>query len=121
MMADGYDDCEGDILARARAVIGDKIPLGVILDLHANLTTTRTDSATMVIGCKEYPHTDYRERVGELYDLLERTARGEISPRSVLRRGPAGRADRHDGRANARLRRRPDRARGAGTAFCPCR
>jgi len=88
MMADGYDDCEGDILARARAVIGDKIPLGVILDLHANLTTTMTDSATVVIGCKEYPHTDYRERVGELYDLLERTARGEISPRSVLRRGP---------------------------------
>lgn len=88
MMSDGHDDCEGDILARARALVGPDIPIGAVLDLHGNLTAQMIDSATVVIGCKEYPHTDYRARVDELYDLLERTARGEIAPRSAFRRGP---------------------------------
>lgn len=88
MMADGYPDCEGDILAQVRALVGPHVPVGAVLDLHGNLTPQMVDSATVVIGCKEYPHTDYRARVGELYDLLERAGRGEIAPRSVWRRGP---------------------------------
>lgn len=88
MMADGYPDCEGDILGQARALVGPAVPLGAVLDLHGNLTPQMIDSATVVIGCKEYPHTDYRARVSELYELLERTGRGEIVPRSVYRRGP---------------------------------
>jgi microcystin degradation protein MlrC len=88
MMAEGYEDCEGDILAQARALVGPAVPLGAVLDLHGNLTPQMIDSATVLIGCKEYPHTDYRARVGELYDLLERTGRGEIAPQSAYRRGP---------------------------------
>lgn len=88
MMAEGYADCEGDILAQTRALVGADIPVGVVLDLHGNVTSQMIDSATVVIGCKEYPHTDYRARVGELYNLLERTGRGEIAPRTVWRRGP---------------------------------
>ncbi len=88
MMAEGYADCEGDILAQARALVGCDVPVGVVLDLHGNVTSQMIDSATVVIGCKEYPHTDYRDRIGELYDLLERTGRGEIAPRTVWRRGP---------------------------------
>ncbi|TFW15124.1 M81 family peptidase [Brevundimonas intermedia] len=88
MMADGYADCEGDILARTRAAVGAAVPLGAILDLHGNVTTVMADSATALVGCKEYPHTDYRARVGELYDLLERTGRGEVAPRTIVRRGP---------------------------------
>ena len=88
MMAEGYDDCEGDILAQARTLVGPDVPMGAVLDLHGNVTPQMIDSATVVIGCKEYPHTDYRARVGELYDLLERTGRGEIAPQTVYRRGP---------------------------------
>lgn len=88
MMAEGYDDCEGDILARTRELVGPDIAVGAVLDLHGNVTGQMIDSATLLIGCKLYPHTDYRERVRELYDLLERTSRGEITPRTVHRRGP---------------------------------
>ena len=88
MMADGYADCEGDILARTRAAVGPDVPVGAILDLHGNVTPQMADSATALVGCKEYPHTDYRDRVLELYDLLERTGRREIAPRTVIRRGP---------------------------------
>lgn len=88
MMADGYDDCEGDILARTRDLVGVEVPVGAVLDLHGNVTARMIDGASLLIGCKQYPHTDYRDRVGELYDLLERTRRGEIAPRTAWRRGP---------------------------------
>lgn len=88
MMAEGYDDCEGDILAQVRDLVGAGVPVGAVLDLHGNVTAQMIDSATLLIGCKKYPHTDYRERVAELYDLLERSRRGEIAPRTVYRRGP---------------------------------
>jgi microcystin degradation protein MlrC len=88
MMADGYDDCEGDILAKVQNLVGADVPVGAVLDLHGNITIQMIESATVLIGCKQYPHTDYRDRVGELYDLLERTRRGEIAPRTVYRRGP---------------------------------
>ena len=28
MVADGYDDCEGDLLARARAIVGPNVVIG---------------------------------------------------------------------------------------------
>ena len=38
MMAEGYDDCEGDILGRARSIVGPDCAVGVLLDLHCNIT-----------------------------------------------------------------------------------
>ncbi len=80
MMAEGYDDCEGDMLTRVRALVGPDVPIGVELDLHCNMTSAMVENATILVACKEYPHTDFTPRARELYDLVERTARREISP-----------------------------------------
>jgi len=37
MVAEGYDDCESDILAAVRKVVGPTVPVGVELDLHCNI------------------------------------------------------------------------------------
>lgn len=87
-LAEGYSDCEGDILSRVRTIVGPSVPIGVALDLHANLTQQMVDNATVLMACKEYPHTDFSERAGELLDLIERTARREIKPVMALRRVP---------------------------------
>jgi microcystin degradation protein MlrC len=79
MVAEGYDDCEGDILARVRAIVGPKIPVGVELDLHCHLTPAICDNAIPVIF-KEYPHVDGAARAEEVYTLVTRAARGEIRP-----------------------------------------
>ena len=34
MVAEGYDDCESDLVARARAIVGPDTIIGVELDLH---------------------------------------------------------------------------------------
>ncbi len=87
-MAEGYDDCEGDLLQRMRAQLGPDVPIGVEIDLHGNVTAAMLKSATFIIACKEYPHTDFPERADELLDLLEATAAGRIHPVTAWRRVP---------------------------------
>jgi microcystin degradation protein MlrC len=41
-------------------------------------------NANVIITVKEYPHIDFQERSRELYDLCQRTAKGEISPVSAM-------------------------------------
>lgn len=79
-VADGYDDCEGDLIARLREIVGPDVPIGALLDLHGSLTTQMMTSATALIFCKEYPHTDYSERAVELFDIIEGAARGDLKP-----------------------------------------
>ncbi|REM68360.1 microcystin LR degradation protein MlrC-like protein, partial [Mycobacterium tuberculosis] len=38
MVADGYDDCEGDLLARVRQIVGPDVVIGAELDPHNHLT-----------------------------------------------------------------------------------
>jgi microcystin degradation protein MlrC len=80
MVAQGYDDCEGDILARVRDVMGPGAAIGAELDLHSHLTPAMLDAATILIAYDEYPHTDIIARGEDLYRLCVATAEGRIHP-----------------------------------------
>jgi microcystin degradation protein MlrC len=70
MIAAGCDDCEGDILARVRALVGPDVPVGAVLDPHAHLTAAMTDNATLLVFFKEYPHTDVFESAEAMIERL---------------------------------------------------
>lgn len=72
MCADGYDDCEGDLLHRIREIVGMQVPVGAEMDLHAHLSPAMVDAADVLVAFKEYPHTDFLDRARELIDLLNR-------------------------------------------------
>jgi len=80
MVAEGCDDCEGDLLARARAMVGDDVVIGAELDPHCHLSEAMTGAADLLVFYKEYPHVDTYERAEELVDLALRAARREIRP-----------------------------------------
>jgi microcystin degradation protein MlrC len=80
MVADGYDDCEGDLLARAREIVGSNVVIGAELDPHNHLTDAMVRNADLLIGYKEYPHTDILERAYELVDLCAARVEGKIHP-----------------------------------------
>ena len=80
MVADGYDDCEGDIIKEIRKIVGQQIPIGVELDLHCHLTPTMLDNADIITIYKEYPHTDILKRAEELFRLTSAMAVGKIKP-----------------------------------------
>src|SRR5436190_11407916 len=80
MVAHGYDDCEGDFLERARALVGPQCVIGIELDPHCHLTAKRCALADVIVLFKEYPHTDFVARGEETVDLVLRAIRREIKP-----------------------------------------
>ena len=84
MIAEGYDDCEGDLLARTRALVGPDVAVGALLDLHCHLSAAMIENADVIVTFKEYPHIDFVERGEELVELLARTARREIRPHMAV-------------------------------------
>ncbi len=80
MVAHGYDDVEGDIIERARAIVGPKCVIGVELDPHCHLTMKRVAASDIMVLYKEFPHTDVVERAEDVLDLMLRTLRGQIKP-----------------------------------------
>ena len=69
MVAEGYDDAEGDLITSVRQIVGPDVPIGGELDLHCHLTQQMADDATVLIAYKEYPHTDILARGIELFDI----------------------------------------------------
>ena len=84
MVADGYDDCEGDVLARVRAMVGSTVIVGAELDLHAHLSSQMVQEADVLVLYKEYPHTDIMARAKELVDLCFATYDKKIQPVAAL-------------------------------------
>lgn len=81
MVADGYDDCEGDLIAAIRGIVGPGVPIGAELDPHCHLTQTMVENATALVCYKEYPHTDIAERAEDLFRLIADAAEGKTRPR----------------------------------------
>jgi len=79
MIADGYDDCEGDLIAQCRAIAPDAV-IGALLDPHCHLTELMLTSATLLVAYKEYPHVDVPERASELFQLAHDAVTGKIRP-----------------------------------------
>jgi microcystin degradation protein MlrC len=80
MVAQGYDDCEGDFLAHVRAIVGLGVLIASELDPHSHLTKKRVANADILASFLEFPHTDFLERGEHVVDLALRTLRGEIKP-----------------------------------------
>ncbi len=80
MVAHGYDDVEGDIVARVRAIVGKDCVIGMELDPHCHLTLERVRHTDIIILYKEFPHTDVVDRAEELLTLMLATIRKQIKP-----------------------------------------
>jgi microcystin degradation protein MlrC len=80
MAADGYDDCEGDLAACIRALVGPDVAIGIELDLHCHFTEKMRGAADAIIAFKEYPHIDAEERGRELYRILTDTVARRVRP-----------------------------------------
>ena len=80
MVAEGYDDCEGDLTQCVRDLVGPAVPIGVELDLHCHLTQQLITAADAVLTYKEYPHTDPPERAVELFQIIADAVEGKTKP-----------------------------------------
>lgn len=84
MVAEGYLDSEGDLIARVRTIVGATVPIGVELDLHCHFTDAMHRHANVIVAFKEYPHTDILDRLKEVWRLTLDTALGRVAPVTVV-------------------------------------
>src|SRR5215510_13555098 len=80
MVAEGYDDCESDLLAHVRKVVGRDVPVGVEFDLHCNIGEGTMRDATVLVLFKEYPHVDVSDRADDLFTVMEGAIEGRTKP-----------------------------------------
>jgi len=88
MVTESYDDAEGEILRRIRAIVGRAVPVAVSLDLHANATVEMARDADIITSYRTTPHIDMYETTERAGRLLQRTMDGEIKPQISLARAP---------------------------------
>ncbi|MBV2143645.1 M81 family metallopeptidase [Falsochrobactrum sp. TDYN1] len=80
MVAQGYDDPEGDLLSRVREIVGPDVLIAAEFDPHSHLTAKRLANLDIMASFLEFPHTDFEERGEHVVELALRTLRGEIKP-----------------------------------------
>jgi microcystin degradation protein MlrC len=71
MVAEHYEDGEGELMRRIRTVIGDRIPLVASLDYHTNMTPEMVEHATAMVGYRTYPHIDMADTGSKAAELLD--------------------------------------------------
>ncbi|HIJ55088.1 MAG TPA: M81 family metallopeptidase [Deltaproteobacteria bacterium] len=88
MMAEGFDDGEGELLEKIRAIVGPDMPIVAVLDLHSHITRKMLEHATMLVGYQKYPHTDTYERGIEAAELITRIVQEAVSPVYAIEQPP---------------------------------
>jgi microcystin degradation protein MlrC len=83
MVTDFCEDGEGELLERLRVLLGLRVPIGITLDPHANVSRKMCDLANIIVSFKTYPHTDMRVAGRHAGDILHRAMTGEIHPRTL--------------------------------------
>ena len=84
MVAEDFEDGEGEILKRVRQVVGARVPLIVSLDLHANVTPAMVEHADAIAIFRTYPHVDMEDTGARAHRMLQ----------GILEHGPPAKAYR---------------------------
>lgn len=87
-VSDPYPDADGEYVRRVRELVGPKVPIGLALDMHANVSRQMVDNADVTTVYQTNPHIDAREQARHCARLIIRQVRGEIRPRSAIRMPP---------------------------------
>jgi len=81
-------DIEGDLLARARSLVGADVPIVASLDLHAHVTEEMITNADGLVAWETYPHRDAYTTGRRGASLLVDAAVGAARPTMVMAKVP---------------------------------
>lgn len=79
-----YLDADGEMVRRVRALVGPDVPIGLALDMHANVSRQMVENADVVTVYQTNPHIDTYPRALECARLTVQMVRGKIKPRIAL-------------------------------------
>ncbi len=88
MVAEGFDDCEGDILARIRVVVGAGCPIVSTLDMHGNVSPAMLANSDVLVAFDQNPHLDTYERGYEGAVIMRRIIGDGLRPTAAYAHPP---------------------------------
>ncbi len=77
MVAEHFEDGEGEILRRVRAIVGSAVPIVISLDLHANISNAMLEYTDAITVFRTYPHLDMAETGARACALLTEILSGK--------------------------------------------
>jgi len=89
MQAEGEDDPEGHFLEQARAILGDRVPIVLSLDLHGILTDKMLAHSDAIVCYHTYPHVDFFETGARAATLLMKIIGRGVRPITARVKIPA--------------------------------
>ncbi len=78
-VTDSGDSADLSVIETARSALGDR-PIGVSLDLHANVTTPLVAASTFVTGYHTSPTSTWRQPVGVSQSFSSHACAGRRTP-----------------------------------------
>jgi len=87
MVTRSFDDAEGELLKRIRA-LAPHAPVGVSLDMHANVSEAIVENSTVIAGYQTYPHIDFYETGLRAAEPVFKTLEGRCNPTQAWGRLP---------------------------------
>lgn len=88
-VAEDVLDVDGFLLGRFRDAVGPDVPIGVSLDLHANVSAAMCAHTDVLNTYRTNPHVDADVVAEEVAELVIRTVRGELRPTQAFAPVPA--------------------------------
>ena len=83
-VAEEFPDADGEILRRVREVVGPDTPVGVTLDMHANISPQMVAHADVMTVYQTNPHVDARGQALRAAELIRDTVAGRVRPTTSL-------------------------------------
>ena len=87
-VAEGRLDADAEIAARVRAVVGPDVPIGVVVDMHANLDHRLVETVEVLLPYQTNPHVDARARGIECRERVLEIVRSGRRPGLALEQLP---------------------------------
>jgi microcystin degradation protein MlrC len=87
-VSEEYPDADGEAAARVRALVRPDMPIGMAIDMHANVSQKMIDNTTATVVYRSNPHLDPRQRALECAEIIIRTIEGEVRPVQALEMPP---------------------------------
>ena len=87
-VSETWPDADGEFVRRVRETVGPHVPIGLALDMHANVSRQMVENADVTTVYQTTPHVDAFDEALRCARLVLRMVRGEIRPRTALRMPP---------------------------------
>ena len=87
-VSEEFPDMDAEFTRAVREIVGPQVPVGITLDMHANISKDTVANTDVCVVWRTTPHLDTKLRGRKTAELIYRTALGEIKPVQFIEMPP---------------------------------